>query len=115
MGSERVRRPHEVEEAKMLEQWLRTKRNGKRVSILVPSRGNKKDLVKIALENAQETLAMLRAQWASDTNKQTEAINEIQAALGLPNPPNRIACFDISTIPGTATVASRRAFVRSSP
>src|SRR5258708_36071387 len=104
MGSERVRRPHEVEEAKMLEQWLRTKRNGKRVSILVPRRGNKKDLVKIALANAQETLATLRAQWASDTNKQTEAISELQHALNLPNPPNRIQCLHISTLPAPATV-----------
>jgi excinuclease ABC subunit C len=107
--------PHEVEETKLLEQWLRTKRNGKRVSILVPNRGNKKDLVKIALENAQETLAMLRAQWASDTNKQTEAMNELQAALNLPNPPNRIECFDISTLQGTATVASRVVFIQGTP
>ncbi len=112
---EEVLLPHEVEEAKLLEQWLRTKRNGKRVSILVPRRGNKKDLVKIALENAQETLAMLRAQWASDTNKQTEAINELQKALNLPNPPNRIECFDISTLQGTATVASRVVFVQGTP
>src|SRR5258708_24931254 len=87
---EEVLLPHEVEEAKLLEQWLRGKRNGKRVSILVPHRGNKMGLVKIALENAQETLAMLRAQWASDTNKQTEAINELQAALDLPQPPTRM-------------------------
>ncbi len=112
---EEVLLPHEVEEAKLLEQWLRGKRNGKRVSILVPHRGNKMGLVKIALENAQETLAMLRAQWASDTNKQTEAINELQAALNLPNPPNRIECFDISTLQGTATVASRVVFTQGTP
>ncbi|MEP7284696.1 MAG: excinuclease ABC subunit UvrC [Chloroflexota bacterium] len=112
---EEVLLPHEVEEAKLLEQWLRSKRNGKRVSILVPQRGSKRDLVKIALENAQETLAMLKAQWASDTNKQTEAITELQTALNLPQPPNRIECFDISTLQGTATVASRVVFVQGTP
>jgi excinuclease ABC subunit C len=104
--------PHEVEEAKLIEQWLRDKRGGKKVSISVPHRGNKADLIKIAHDNAQETLTMLRAQWASDTNKQTEAITELQTALDLPTLPTRIECFDISTLQGTHTVASRVVFVK---
>lgn len=107
--------PNEVEESRLLEQWLRDKRGGKKVSISVPQRGNKRALVNIALENAQETLTMLRAQWASDTNKQTEALNELQTALNLPQTPNRIECFDISTLQGTATVASRVVFVQGTP
>ncbi len=112
---EEVLLPHEVEEARLLEQWLRDKRGGKKVTILVPQRGNKRELVRIAIENAKETLAMLRAQWASDTNKQTEAMSDLQSALDLPNPPNRIECFDISTLQGTATVASRVVFVQGTP
>lgn len=104
--------PHEVEEARILEQWLRDKRGGKKVKILVPQRGDKMQLVKIAAENATETLTMLRAQWASDTNKQTEALTQLQEALNLPQAPNRIECFDISTLQGTATVASRVVFVQ---
>jgi excinuclease ABC subunit C len=104
--------PNEVEEAKLIEQWLRDKRGGKKVVITVPQRGNKADLIKLAHDNAQETLTMIRAQWASDTNKQTEAMTDLQAALELPNPPNRIECFDISTLQGTATVASRVVFVK---
>lgn len=104
--------PEEVAEAQLLEQWLRDKRGGKKVTLTVPQRGSKAELVRIALENAQETLTMLRAQWASDTNKQTEAIAELQEALNLPVPPSRIECFDISTLQGTATVASRVVFVQ---
>lgn len=104
--------PDEVAEAQLLEEWLKDKRGGKKVTISVPKRGNKAELVRIATENAQETLSMLRAQWAADTNKQTEAMSELQEALDLPAPPNRIECFDISTLQGTATVASRVVFVQ---
>ena len=104
--------PHEVEEARILEQWLREKRGGKKVKITVPVRGGKADLIKIAAENAKETLTMLHAQWAADTNKQTTALAELQTALDLPQPPNRIECFDISTLQGTATVASRVVFIQ---
>ncbi|PJF36556.1 MAG: excinuclease ABC subunit C [Candidatus Thermofonsia Clade 1 bacterium] len=111
---EEVLLPEEAAEAKLLEEWLRSKR-GKKVALSVPRRGSKAELVRIALENAQETLAMLRAQWASDTNKQTEALAELQSALNLPAPPNRIECFDVSTLQGTATVASRVVFVQGVP
>lgn len=107
--------PDEVAEAKLIESWLRDKRGGRKVSITVPRRGNKADLVRIATENAKETLTMLRAQWAADTNRQTEAIAELQAALNLPAPPNRIECFDVSTLQGTATVASRVVFTQGVP
>lgn len=106
--------PEAAAEAQLLEQWLRAK-SGKKVVLSVPKRGSKAELVRIALENAQETLAMLRAQWASDTHKQTEALAELQRALKLPAPPNRIECFDISTLQGTATVASRVVFVQGTP
>jgi excinuclease ABC subunit C len=104
--------PSQLEEAQLLEQWLKDKRGGKKVSITMPQRGNKAELVRIAIDNAKETLAMLRAQWESDTNKQQQAMAELQEALNLPQPPNRIECFDISTLQGTATVASRVVFIQ---
>lgn len=112
---EEVLLPDEVEEAKLLATWLKEKRGGKKVTISVPKRGSKLELVRIAADNARETLTLLRAQWAADTNKQTQAITELQEALELPNPPNRIECFDISTLQGTATVASRVVFLQGVP
>jgi excinuclease ABC subunit C len=106
--------PHRVEEAVVIEEWLRDKR-GHKVMLTVPRRGQKKELVRMAAENAAETLAMLRAQWRTDTHKQETALREIQAALNLPGPPNRIECYDVSNTQGTAISASRVVFVQGVP
>ncbi len=107
--------PQNVEEARILERWLRDKRRGQRVQIAVPQRGDKKKLVDIASQNAEEALHMIRAQWEADAHKQTSALAALQEALALPKPPNRIECYDISTTQGTAIVASRVVFVQGVP
>jgi excinuclease ABC subunit C len=106
--------PHEIEEAQIIEQWLHSKR-GTKVALKVPRRGQKKALVRMASENAAETLAMLRAQWQADTVKQETALREVQEALGLPAPPARVECFDVSNTQGTAISASRVVFVQGVP
>ncbi|MAS32730.1 MAG: excinuclease ABC subunit C [Anaerolineaceae bacterium] len=107
--------PQNVEEARIIEQWLGDKRGSSKVSITVPQRGQKRDLVKMAQDNAGEALRMMRAQWEADTTKQEQGMAELQEALKLPTPPNRIECFDISTTQGTAIVASRVVFVQGTP
>ncbi len=107
--------PNEVEEARIIEQWLKDKRGGHKVTITVPQRGDKHNLIKMAEENASEALRMIRAQWEADTHRHEQAMGELQTALNLPTPPNRIECYDISTTQGTAIVASRVVFVRGAP
>jgi excinuclease ABC subunit C len=107
--------PHNIEEARILQRWLRDKRSGKRVQISVPQRGDKKSLVDVAQENAEEALRMMRAQWEADAHRQTTALAQLQQSLELPTPPNRIECYDISTTQGTAIVASRVVFVQGVP
>jgi excinuclease ABC subunit C len=107
--------PNEIEEARIIERWLRDQRNGQKVSITVPQRGDKRKLIGIAEENAREALNMMRAQWEADTHKQETSLAQLQAALSLPTPPNRVECFDISTTQGTAIVASRVVFVQGVP
>jgi excinuclease ABC subunit C len=106
--------PHEVDEARVIEQWLKEKRTTK-VSIKVPRRGKKKELVEMASKNAADTLATLRQQWAADRSKHVTAMNELQQALGLETPPSRIECYDISHTQGAQTVGSMIVFVQGAP
>ncbi len=107
--------PEDVTEAKIIEQWLANKRGEGKVELKVPRRGIKKELVEMAAENASEVLASLKAQWEADTNKQTSALAELQTALQLPVPPNRIECYDISNTQGTAAAASMVVFEQGRP
>jgi len=81
----------------------------------VPKRGQSKELLKMAAENASETLTALRAQWEADQNRQTQALSELQEALGLPAPPARIEGYDISTLYGRATYGSMVVFLHGVP
>jgi excinuclease ABC subunit C len=107
--------PVETAEAEIIGRWLRDKRGGQKVMLTVPRRGVKHDLVQMAAENAADTLAALKAQWEADTNRQTQALAELQSALNLPRPPNRIECFDISNTQGAAAVASMVVFEQGTP
>ena len=107
--------PNEVEEAVIIQQWLNQQRGGQKVQIRIPRRGTSRDLVKMATENAVETLSALKSQWEADTHKQSQALGELQKALEMPKPPNRIECYDISNIHGTAAVGSMVVFEQGVP
>jgi len=106
--------PSDLDELLVIEEWLRRKR-GTKVELKVPRRGEKYALMRMATENASETLNRLRAEWEADTSKHVEALAELQAALSLPKPPTRIECYDISNIQGTYTVGSMVVFVQGVP
>ena len=107
--------PHKVEEAQIIKQWLSTRRSGEKVEIVIPHEGQQHELIQLAAENAAETLAALQARWQADTNRQTQALVEIQGALNLPTPPNRIECYDISNTQGTSAVGSMVVFEQGVP
>ncbi|MCC7354461.1 MAG: excinuclease ABC subunit UvrC [Anaerolineae bacterium] len=106
--------PHDVDEVRIIEAWLGSKR-GANVVLRVPQNDNAQGLVKMAEENATETLNALRSQWQADTNRQLQALAELQEALGLNRPPARIECFDISNTQGTEPVASMVVFAQGVP
>ena len=102
--------PHEVEEAKIIRQWLAQKRSEGTVKILVPRQGIQQELIQLAAENAAETLRSLQAQWETDRVHQEQALAELHDALELPGPLNKIECYDISNTQGTAAVGSMVVF-----
>jgi len=106
--------PGEIDEALVIQEWLRTRR-GDKVVIEAPSQGQARELVEMAAENAAETLAHLRAQWLVDEGKQTKALTALQEELALESAPARIECYDISTLHGQATVGSMVVFVKGVP
>ena len=112
---QQVMLPQELEEARIISQWLRSKRGGEKVEFFVPNEGQPQELVQMATENATETLQSLRAQWQADTHKQEQALAELQEALNLLEPPNRIECYDISNTQGTAIVGAMVVFTQGVP
>ncbi|HIC87862.1 MAG TPA: excinuclease ABC subunit UvrC, partial [Anaerolineae bacterium] len=106
--------PIQADEVQIIESWLWHK-SGQRVTLQVPQNGPPRRLVKMAAENALETLNALRSQWQADTNQQLEALVQLQEALGLESPPARIECYDISTLQGRDTVGSMVVFVQGTP
>ncbi len=107
--------PQEVEEALIIQQWLNSSRGGTKVELVVPHHGEQQELIALAAENAVETLRSLKARWEADTHRQSEALAELQQALNLPEPPNRIECYDISNTQGTAAVGSMVVFEQGVP
>jgi excinuclease ABC subunit C len=112
---EQVLLPHEVEEAQIIRQWLKQKSSSDKFEILIPKEGQQRELIQLAAENASETLAALQAQWQADRHRQEQALSELQEALSLPEPPNRIECYDISNTQGTAAVGSMVVFTQGVP
>ncbi|WP_238343792.1 excinuclease ABC subunit UvrC [Microbacterium sp. RG1] len=92
-----------------LEQWLRDKR-GKNVTIQVAQRGGKADLMRTATLNAQQALMLHKTRRTSDYVARTQALTDLQEALGLATAPLRIECFDVSHLAGTNVVASMVVF-----
>ena len=101
--------PVQMDDAEALEGWL-TLRRGRKVSIHVPSRGEKAHLLKTASNNARHALMRYELRTGYEDKRTNEALLELESALALDEAPIRIECFDISTIHGKHTVASMVVF-----
>ena len=86
-------------------EWLSWAR-GSQVRIRVPQRGDKRALQAMVTQNAKEEFVRHRLKRASDHNARARALNSLQEALELPDPPLRIECYDMSHIQGSDYVGS---------
>jgi excinuclease ABC subunit C len=97
--------PCEPEDHRFYEEWLALAR-GSRVAIRVAKRGDKRALQETVTRNAAEEFQRHRMRRSSDHNSRARALNALQDALGLPEAPLRIECFDMSHIQGSDYVGS---------
>jgi excinuclease ABC subunit C len=92
---------HALEEAALLAEALSVK-SGHKVEILLPQRGERKDLINHALANAREALGRKLA----DTSSQKKLLAALAQSFGLPRVPRRIEVYDNSHIQGTNAVGA---------
>jgi excinuclease ABC subunit C len=102
--------PVEIDDREAREEYL-TERRGKRVAILSPQRGDKRQLVEMAAQNARQSYAERH-----DQEKERERmLLELKEKLRLKNYPQRIECYDISNIMGAHAVGSMVTFINGEP
>ncbi len=103
-----------IEDEEIVDTWLTERRRG-RVRLIVPKRGERRQLVEMVAKSAQENLEQNRLRWLNDEQRMTAAMGELADALRLERLPRRIECFDISNLQGTNPVASMVVFEDGKP
>ena len=109
--------PELPDDAAALSQWLTERRRGllgkprgAAVRLTVAQRGEARRLLDTVVMNAGEQLIQYKNRRLNDFSTRSQALADIQDALGLSGPPLRIECFDISHLQGTEIVASMVVF-----
>ena len=110
----RVLLQHLPDDLDAIRAWLRAKRQGA-VDLRVPKRGEKRRLVDMVAQNAAQGLEQLTIRRIHESTNNAQALEELQEALSLPAPPNRIECYDISNTQGTNPVGSMVVFENGRP
>ena len=97
-----IHTPIDFDDRALLEEVL-TEAAGHRVEIFNPQRGQKHAFLELVEKNAKHSFVQRFRVLKPSSRAIADAL---QSALGLPEPPKRIECFDISHIQGSDTVAS---------
>jgi excinuclease ABC subunit C len=105
----------------LIGEWLSDKRaaldqpGGSKVTVAAPSRGRKRKLVELAIQNADLALREFREQEDTQRRLAEQVLADLQAKLALPRPPRRIECYDISNVQGRNAVGSMVVFEEAQP
>ncbi|MCS5733303.1 excinuclease ABC subunit UvrC [Herbiconiux daphne] len=93
-----------------LETWLGERRQKGKVRLRTAQRGEKAALMQTATMNAKNNLMLYKTRRSSDFVARSQALTDIQEALGMTDAPLRMECFDVSHLGGTNIVASMVVF-----
>ena len=104
----------QLSEKELIAEWLSAKR-GKKVSIAVPQKGNKKELVEMVRKNAVISAENYRMAGLALFENKNKISTELAKKLKLEKPPVRIESYDISNIFGADNVAAMVVFVNGKP
>ncbi|MDY3048252.1 MAG: excinuclease ABC subunit UvrC [Rothia sp. (in: high G+C Gram-positive bacteria)] len=104
-----VNLPYLPENREQLEAWLSGMRGGP-VSLSVPQRGDRVELMKTVGQNAQQALKLHKLKRAGDISNRSASLTELQEALDIAEPLMRIECYDVSHLQGEQVVASMVVF-----
>lgn len=99
----------EVPDKSTLEAWLSSRRKAK-VKILLPKRGERMQMLRLALKNAE-----IAAKEGQPSARNRDLLEDLRELLSLQKFPRRMECFDISNLQGRDAVASRVAFIDGEP
>jgi excinuclease ABC subunit C len=102
--------PKLPDDAPALEAWLSDRRRKGAVALRAAQRGDKAAILQTATMNAKQALGLYKMRRSGDYVARTQALTDIQEALGLDEAPLRIECYDVSHLGGTNIVASMVVF-----
>lgn len=103
--------PEDASELERLLSELRAEHGQRgRVTMRVAQRGDLAQLSETVTRNAQSALASYKTRRSSDFVARSQALADIQDALGMHDAPLRMECFDVSHLSGTNIVASMVVF-----
>lgn len=109
----RLMLPQEVEDQKLLEEWL-SKKKERRVHLIIPKKGQKEKLVELAEKNAAMVLQKDKERLKREEGRTIGAVKELEKILGLSGI-SRMEAFDISNTSGFASVGSMVVYERGKP
>ena len=104
----------ELEDADVLAEYLGEKK-GKKVNVITPHQGVRKQLVDMAMSNACDYLDKSLSLKERQDNMTVGAMIQLQEFLKLSRMPIRMECYDISHISGTNKVGSMVVFINGQP
>lgn len=111
----RVLVSHLPEELELLCQWLQQISGHSRVEIRQPQRGHRRELMELARKNALQSLQQEALRPSRGVESRRLALEELQTALSLKDPPWRMECVDISNFQGRQAVGSLVVFEQGLP